>query len=150
LNWHRIIDEYDIDVEERPLPSDEDVQDVMSERLTNLLEARLREKDQVEKERMDRFEPLARELAETESELIAMLLEEAYERMRGGRPEEEEATSPPQQSEEQPSGGKKRKRRKKKPEKKKAEPREEPKAEKPKIDPSKKRFKRKRRSKRKS
>jgi ATP-dependent RNA helicase DeaD len=149
LNWHRIIDEYEIDVEERPLPSDEDVQEVMSERLTNLLEARLREKDQVEKERMDRFEPLARELAESESELIAMLLEEAYERMRGGRPEPEEtvAEMPPT---EKPSGDKKRKRRKKKPARKKAErkkpaKKEEPQAEKPKVDPSKKRFKRKRR-----
>jgi ATP-dependent RNA helicase DeaD len=148
LNWHRIVDEYEIDVEERPLPSDEDVQEVMSERLTNLLEARLREKDQVEVERMGRFEPLARELAESESELIAMLLEEAYERMRGGRPEPEEQAPAP---EPEPKAGRKKKRKKKRPSSKK--PRaaeataEEPKDKKPKVDPAKKRYPRKRRKK---
>jgi ATP-dependent RNA helicase DeaD len=149
LNWHRIVDQYDIDVEERPLPSDEDVQDVMSERLTNLLEARLREKDQVEKERMERFEPLARELAETESELVAMLLEEAYERMRGGSPvgEEGEAPAPPRSEK---KSGEPKKQRKKKGKKARKSKTEEPKAQKPKVDPAKKRYKRRRSKRRKT
>lgn len=73
---------YQIDFIERPLPSDEDVAALVSERLTALLEARLRTRDNLERERMQRFVALGRSLAENEdeSEVIAMLLDEYYQR----------------------------------------------------------------------
>ncbi|MGQ0603164.1 MAG: DEAD/DEAH box helicase [Anaerolineales bacterium] len=77
----RIGKRYSIDLQERPLPSDADVAAVVAERLTALLEARLRERDKLQTERSERFVPLARSLAENEDEsaLIAMLLDDYYQ-----------------------------------------------------------------------
>jgi ATP-dependent RNA helicase DeaD len=72
---------YSITFEERPIPSDTDVAEVVTERTTTLLEARLRGRDKLQSERSRRFTPLARSLAESEEELpiIAMLLDEFYQ-----------------------------------------------------------------------
>lgn len=72
---------YGIDMQRRPLPSDEDVQAVVAERATALLEARLRERDKLKTERSRRFVPLARDLAENEDEaaIIAMLVDDFYQ-----------------------------------------------------------------------
>ncbi len=72
---------YKINMEERPLPDDEEVERVAAERITALLEARLRSRDNLEIERMQRFVPLARNLAQAEEELtlIAMLLDDYYQ-----------------------------------------------------------------------
>lgn len=77
----RIAKRYAIDMEEREIPTDEDVAAVAGERVTALLEARLRERDKLQTERSLRFVPLARELAESEEEmaLIAMLLDDYYQ-----------------------------------------------------------------------
>lgn len=79
----RIARQYQIELEERTIPSDEDVAKVVAERLTALLEARLRERDKLQAERSRRFESLARELAGQEDELpiITMLLDEYYQKM---------------------------------------------------------------------
>ena len=79
----RIARQYEIDLEERIIPSDEDVANVVAERLTALLEARLRTRDKLQAERSQRFVPLARELAEHEEELpiITMLLDDTYQKM---------------------------------------------------------------------
>jgi ATP-dependent RNA helicase DeaD len=79
----RIARQYDIELEERAIPSDENVAAVVAERLTALLEARLRERDRLQAERSRRFIPLARELAEQEDELpiITMLLDDTYQKM---------------------------------------------------------------------
>jgi len=73
---------YKINFVERPLPTDEDVAATVSERLTALLEARLRTRDNVERERMRRFIPLGLSLSQSEDEVavIAMLLDEYYQR----------------------------------------------------------------------
>jgi len=72
---------FSIDLQERPLPTDEDVERVVSERIIALLEARLRGRDKLQAERMLRFSYLARELAgnEDESGLLAMLLDDFYQ-----------------------------------------------------------------------
>jgi ATP-dependent RNA helicase DeaD len=72
---------YNINMEERPLASDEELERVVSERITALLEARLRARDNLQVERMQRFLPLARNLAQSEDELaiIAMLLDDYYQ-----------------------------------------------------------------------
>ncbi len=79
----RIARQFEIDIEERIIPSDEDVANVVAERLTALLEARLRDRDKLQAERSQRFIPLARELAEQEDELpiITMLLDDYYQKM---------------------------------------------------------------------
>jgi len=79
----RIARHYKIELEERIIPSDEDVAEVVAERLTALLEARLRERDKLQTERSQRFEALARALAEEEDELpiITMLLDDYYQKM---------------------------------------------------------------------
>jgi len=79
----RIARQYEIELEERLIPSDEDVADVVAERLTALLEARLRNRDKLQTERSRRFVPLARELADQEDELpiITMLLDDYYQKM---------------------------------------------------------------------
>jgi ATP-dependent RNA helicase DeaD len=72
---------FNIYMEERPLPSDEDVAAVVAERATVLLEAALRARDRLKAERMERFMPLARSLAQTEEglALVAMLLDDLYQ-----------------------------------------------------------------------
>lgn len=79
----RIAKQYGIEMQERPLPTDADVAALVSERLTALLEARLRQRDKLQTERSHRFEPLARSLAESEDELdvITMLLDDTYQQM---------------------------------------------------------------------
>jgi len=73
--------QYSIPLEERPIPSDEDVAAVVAERLTALLEAKLRARDRLQAERSRRFATLARSLAENEDEsaIITMLLDEYYQ-----------------------------------------------------------------------
>jgi len=77
----RIGKRFAIPLHERPLPSDEEVEAVVSQRTTALLEARLRDRDKLQTERSRRFVPLARSLAESEDELalIAMLLDDYYQ-----------------------------------------------------------------------
>lgn len=77
----RIAKQYKIDMEQRELPTEEDVQALVAERLTALLEARLRDRDKLQTERSRRFAPLARDLADNEDELpvITMLLDDYYQ-----------------------------------------------------------------------
>ena len=72
---------YNISMEERSLPGDEELERVVTERITALLEARLRGRDNIQIERMQRFKPLARNLAQSEDELaiITMLLDDYYQ-----------------------------------------------------------------------
>jgi ATP-dependent RNA helicase DeaD len=77
----RIAKRFGIDLQERPLPTEADVEAIVAERLTALLEARLRGRDTLQTERSQRFVPLARTLADNEDEsaLIAMLLDDYYQ-----------------------------------------------------------------------
>jgi ATP-dependent RNA helicase DeaD len=81
LELNRIAARFGIELQERPLPTDADVEAVVTERATVLLEARLRERDKLKTERSRRFEPLARSLAENEDEsaIITMLLDDFYQ-----------------------------------------------------------------------
>lgn len=81
LEIGRIARRFNLQFQTRPLPTPEDVEAVVSQRLTTLLEARLRQRDTLIKERSRRFIRLARELAESEdeSEIIAMLLDDLYQ-----------------------------------------------------------------------
>lgn len=83
LELNRIARRFSIELEQRPLPTDEDVEAVVTQRLTTLLESRLRQRDRLLAERSRRFIPLARALAENEdeSEIIAMLLDDHYQEL---------------------------------------------------------------------
>jgi ATP-dependent RNA helicase DeaD len=72
---------YNINMEERPLPGDDELERVVAERITALLEAKLRARDNLQIERMRRFLPLASNLAQSEEELslITMLLDDYYQ-----------------------------------------------------------------------
>ncbi len=80
-NLQRIGKRFEISFEERPLPTDEDVEQIVSERIITLLEARLRNRDKLHTERMQRFIPLVRSLGEGEEnpDLLAMLLDDFYQ-----------------------------------------------------------------------
>lgn len=96
----RIAKRYGIAMQERKMPSDADVEAVVTERLTALLEARLRERDKLQSERSLRFVGLARALMENEDEsaIIAMLLDDCYQKMLHAplvQPSEPEAERPP-------------------------------------------------------
>ncbi len=77
----RIRARYKIELIERELPSDEDVAAIVAERATVLLEARLRVRDKLQTERMQRFMPKVRSLSENEDgvALLAMLLDDFYQ-----------------------------------------------------------------------
>lgn len=77
----RIAQRYDIDLQERPLPTDEDVADIVAERATVLLENKVRARDKLRAERMQRFIPLAETLSKNAEglSLLAMLLDDEYQ-----------------------------------------------------------------------
>ena len=100
LELMRIARLYSIQLIHRELPTDEDVAEVAAERLAGLLEARFRTKTPLERERLSRYLPLVRRLAEEEdgARLLAMLLDEEYQGSlhaapvlpeEGGRPEQD-------------------------------------------------------------
>ncbi|MBN1429850.1 MAG: DEAD/DEAH box helicase [Anaerolineae bacterium] len=104
----RIADHYQIDMQERPVPTDAEVSDIVAERLTVLLEASLRKRDKLQTERSRRFAPLAHTLVENEDELpiITMLLDDYYQRLLHApvsRSDEAQASKPPKSS--RPSRG---------------------------------------------
>lgn len=103
---------YSIAFQERPLPSDDDVARVVAERTTVLLEAKLRDRDKLQTERMRRFLPLAQTLSQNEEELavVAMLLDDYYQQSLHApvaMPETAETPKQPQPT----SGGKDKRRR---------------------------------------
>jgi ATP-dependent RNA helicase DeaD len=81
IELQRIAKRFNITMERRPAPTEEDVATVVSQRLVALLEARLRTRDKMHVERMQRFLPLVRGLADSEDEsaLMAMLLDDVYQ-----------------------------------------------------------------------
>ncbi|MBI5081487.1 MAG: ATP-dependent helicase, partial [Chloroflexi bacterium] len=110
----RIAKRISIAMQERPLPTDADVEAVVTERVTTLLEARLRERDKLLTERSQRFVPLGRALADNEDEsaIIAMLLDDYYQQtLHTPVPQPREEKPPTTESRSPRSGGNRRRRR---------------------------------------
>lgn len=59
---------YNINMEERQLASDEELERVVGERITALLESRMHARDTIQIERMQRFLPLAKNLAQSDDD----------------------------------------------------------------------------------
>jgi ATP-dependent RNA helicase DeaD len=110
MELRRIAKRFSIDFLERPAPNDEDVQNIVSQRLTASLEAQLRSRDLLQRERMERLIPLARTLSESEDELplIAMLLDDSYQPTLHIRPPEPPAALQPRNTPDRRSGGSQR------------------------------------------
>lgn len=108
----RIARQYEIDLQARPLPTDEDVAAVVAERTTVFLETKLRSRDKLQAERMRRFMPLAHELGQDEEgvALLAMLLDDYYQETMHTPPPVSEPEVEPRPSG-QASDGKKHNRR---------------------------------------
>jgi len=81
LALRRIGRQFGIAFRERPLPTEEEVAAVVSERATALLEAQLRDLPSEQAERIQQLLPLAQRLSRTEEQarLMALLLDEHYE-----------------------------------------------------------------------
>jgi ATP-dependent RNA helicase DeaD len=96
MTLERIAKRYGIEMEEWPLPTDETVEGIVSERVTVLLEARLRDRDRLKSERMQRFEPLVQDLSQSEEglALLTMLLDDYYQQSLHAPPPQP-ATSQP-------------------------------------------------------
>jgi ATP-dependent RNA helicase DeaD len=116
MTLERIAKRYGIEMQEWPLPSDEDVEAIVSERVTVLLEAQLRDRDRLKIERMQRFEPLIHELIESEEglSLLTMLLDDYYQQSLHAPPaqpaDEKPATSSRRKSRSSRRKGRRRRR----------------------------------------
>ncbi|HEX2978814.1 MAG TPA: C-terminal helicase domain-containing protein [Anaerolineaceae bacterium] len=77
----RIAKRFEIPLQARHLPTDQDVEQIVSQRVITLLEAYLRGRDRLQAERMERFIPLVHSLSETGEgvNLLAMLLDDYYQ-----------------------------------------------------------------------
>ena len=83
----QIARKYDIPLEERDMPTEEELASRVGQRLTNLLEDRMRSRSNLERERQSRFVAVAKALVEEgEPEVLAMLLDEAYQSSLHGAP----------------------------------------------------------------
>lgn len=76
---HKIARNFGFEIEQHEIPTDEAVAQRVGERLTVTLEDRIRDKSNLEQERIQRFVPLVRDLAQEEPELLAGLLDELYQ-----------------------------------------------------------------------
>jgi len=112
MDLDRIAKHFGIDMQERPLPTSADVEAVVAERVTALLEARLRRRDKLLIERSRRFVPLGRSLAENEDEsaIIAMLLDDYYQQTLHA-PLPQPAGAPPAPTRQRGAGAAARRRR---------------------------------------
>ncbi len=109
---------YGIDLQERTPPTREDVEQIVSQRVTALLEAKLRDRNPLQVERMRRFMPLARALGDNDDEvaLVAMLIDDYYQQSLHAPPiPPAGAVSPTSEPErrgpaEEPAGGRRKRR----------------------------------------
>ncbi len=107
IELERIGKRFNLKIVEEKLPTDDDVAEVASQRLTVVLEAALRSRDNVEVERMQRFKGLAQELGKSDDglQLLAMLLDRVYQHSLHGQPEQPKKT---ELSDEEPGKGERR------------------------------------------
>ena len=83
MKLFRIAKQYKISLQERPIPSEEDLANVVAARLRTILETKLRGRDKLQVERMRRFYEMVRQLAADEDEdglaILAMFLDDFYQ-----------------------------------------------------------------------
>lgn len=112
MQMERIAKRYSIPLEERKLPTDEEVAATVSERVTSLLESKLRGRDNLQSERMRRFRPLVDEWMESDEgqTLLAMLVDDFYQNSLHAPP-----ALPEEKPAERPASQERRRRRRSRP-----------------------------------
>lgn len=82
IELEQIAKKFSINLEERQVPADEELEILISQRAVFLMEARLRGADNIQKERMQRFSRIVTDLAANEDSrlLLAMLIDEFYQK----------------------------------------------------------------------
>lgn len=92
MDLERIAKNYKINLREIKVPTDEEVSEVVCNRLNTVLESRLRSLTGLERMRVNRYLPLAREMAAAEAgddeealAIMAMLLDDYHRQMRNER-----------------------------------------------------------------
>ncbi len=110
MTLSRIAKRYGIEMQEWPLPSDEEVAALVAERATVLLEARLRDRDRLQIERMERFEPLIHSLSQSDEglALLTMLVDDYYQQMLHAPPVQPAGAPPASGSAERRPAGRRR------------------------------------------
>jgi ATP-dependent RNA helicase DeaD len=113
MELDRIAKRYSIEMEEWALPGDEDVEAIVSQRVTALLEARLRDRDRLRIERMQRFVPLVHDLSQSEEglALLTMLIDDDYQQTLHAPPPQPPTSEPDHRPARSKSGGKRRSKR---------------------------------------
>lgn len=88
LELQRIAATYSINFDCRALPDDKEVLNTINERLTTILESKYRSTTILEKERINRYKDLVRQLAEDDEQctLVGMLMDELYQNSLHARP----------------------------------------------------------------
>jgi len=116
VELRRIAKQYKIDMDERETPNDEQVAEVVTQRAVAFLEAKLRELDSLQRERLQRFLPLVRTLGEDDesAQLIAMLVDHYYQEKQHAPPLPEQGQEGGRGEEGRPKKKGKRRRRRKK------------------------------------
>ena len=82
IELDQIAKKFSINLEERQVPADEDLELLISQRVIFLLESQLRKADNIQKERMQRFSRTVVDLAENEDSrtLLSMLIDDFYQK----------------------------------------------------------------------
>lgn len=83
MKLFKIAKQYKIELEQLPIPTEGDLSRVVSGRVRTLLESKLRGRDKLQAERMQRFRDIARQFSQEEDEdgldVISMLLDDYYQ-----------------------------------------------------------------------
>ncbi len=107
----KIARQYNIEFEERASPDEAALAKVVAERMTVRLEAQMRDRDKLRIERLQRFVPMVKELANDEEgvALIAMLLDDLYQQSLHALPAS--LDEEPADTSQKPENSKKKRRR---------------------------------------
>jgi len=100
IEFKKLMQRFEIPIQEMPLPEEKDVVGVIEQRLTTMLEARQRELSHIQRERVARFlDPAGKLAADPEAHLLlAMLLDELYQQSLSKSPETPDEPSKPRKA----------------------------------------------------
>lgn len=83
LKLRQIAKQFKVEIEQKQLPTEDDIARIVSERIRTHLETKLRNRDKLRTERIERFYQMAKSLADEEDEdgikILAMLIDDFYQ-----------------------------------------------------------------------